>query len=203
MTKRIGLLTSGGDCRAQCGDPRRRVARCIFLRLGSPRHPQRLDGPAAPAARCRASRSGPPRCRDDAPWRHDPRNHQQGRPLCLPDAGRQSSRSLAGGHRRLPHGAARRIDRHRRGRQLRNPAASRAAGRPASGRDPEDDRQRCARYRGIGRLRHGRRGRDRSARPAAADSGEPRSGDGAQGDGPRCRPHRHCRGDRGGGPTSC
>ena len=80
--------------------------------------------------------------------------------------------------------------RHRRRRQLRHPAPPGAAGRPQSGRHPQDHRQRCRRHRDLDRLRHRGDGRDRGARPAAADRRKPRSRHDPRSDGPRRRPYR-------------
>ena len=63
-------------------------------------------------------------------------------------------------------------------------------------RHSQDHRQRRRQYRARRRLLDGRRHRHRGARPPAPDRRQPRAGHGAGGDGPRRGPHRHRRGHR-------
>ena len=63
-------------------------------------------------------------------------------------------------------------------------------------RHSQDHRQRCRQYRARRRLLDGGRHRHRGARSPAADRRQPRAGHGAGGDGPRRGPYRHRRGHR-------
>ena len=190
--KTIGILTSGGDCAGLNA-----VIRAVVSRA-----PSAMAGASSASARarwgCCAARSSYEvldlRIVDRNMLRlrrHDPRHHQQGRPLRLPDAGRQPARPLGRGHRGLSPARPRRADRHRRRRQLRHTApARRSRAASTSSASPRRSTTMSALTESSVGYRHRGRGRDRGARPAAADRGEPRPGDDPRGDGARCRAYR-------------
>ena len=152
MTKRIGILTSGGDCAGLNAVIRAVVCARHPAMAGGGRHPPRhaglLRGRSKPS---RSTRRGS--TRHAAPGRHHPRHHQQGRPVRLPDGRRQPA-------------ATARPRSSRASAQLRLDAligiggdGSLADPAPAGpqggipGRHPQDDRQRRRPHRGVGRLR--------------------------------------------------
>ena len=123
MTKRIGILTSGGDCGGLNAAIRAvALARPSWLRLDDGGPAQRHARTAGAAGRgCRA-RSRTSRCGVGAPGRHLSRQHQSRRSLRLSHARWRQEGPLGRDDRRPQGAGARRADRHRWRRQPRHPA---------------------------------------------------------------------------------
>ena len=115
----------------------------------------------------------------------------KGDPFAFPTADGQSDRPHRRGDRRLPPAQARGADRRRRRRQPAHPAQrSRSQGGIPLVGIPKTIDNDLGLTEVSDRLRDRCRRRHRRARPPAADRRQPQPRHGAGGDGPRCRPYR-------------